>query len=123
MRSEQADSGYAPRMDDRDGRDQIREVPAWYVPLAWGVVMPTLVCLVGYLISVKSRPAAGVFLLLWPLASIAGMGFGALAQMRRLFRTSLPTSVVFLAGASIAVAFLVVQGALAVWLGVKIKGP
>lgn len=110
-------------MDDRAAENQADPVPASYVPLAWGVVLPTLVCLVGYLISVKSRPAAGVFLLLWPLASIAGMGFGSLAQMRRLFRTTLPTAVVFLAGASIAVAFLAVQGALAVWLGAKIKGP
>lgn len=110
-------------MDDRAEQKLTDPVPAWYVPLAWGFVLPTLVCLIGYLISVKSRTAAGYFLLLWPLTTIAGMGLGALAQMRRLFRTSLPTSIVFLAGACIGVAFLAVQGALAVWLGTKIKGP
>jgi hypothetical protein len=110
-------------MHDRAEQNQADPVPAWYVPLAWGVLLPTLVCLVGYLISVKSRTAAGYFLLLWPLATIAGMGFGSLAQMRRLFRTSLPTALVFLAGACIGVAFLAVQAALAVWLGSKIKGP
>lgn len=110
-------------MDDRAQHNVADPVPAWYIPLAWGVVLPTLVCLVGYLISTQSRTAAGYFLLLWPLATIGGMGFGALAQMRRLFRTSLPTGIVFLAGACIGVAFLAVQGALAVWLGSKINGP
>lgn len=95
--------------------------PAWWVPLAWGVVLPTLVCLVGYLIATRSRTAAGYFLLLWPLAAIVGMGFGSLAQMQRLFRTSMPTSLVFLTGAVFGVGFLAVQAALAVWFASTIK--
>jgi FtsH-binding integral membrane protein len=97
--------------------------PAWWVPLAWGVVLPTLVCLVGYLISTRSRSTAGYFLLLWPIAAIVGMGFGSLAQMQRLFRTAMPTAMVFLAGAALGVVFLTVQAGLAMWLGSTIRTP
>lgn len=96
--------------------------PPWWAPLAWGVALPTAVCMAGFLIAQASRPAAGYFLLLWPVATVAGMAVGCTAQLQRLARTTWATGMIFLAAAAFGVACLAVQAALAVWLGRALKG-
>lgn len=99
-------------------------IPPWWAPLAWGLALPTAVHAAGLAVLAFSRPAAGVVLILWPLATIAGMSLGGVALMRRLFRGSLPTAAVFLLTGLFALACLGVQAALAIRLGVAMRaGP
>lgn len=97
-------------------------VPAWWSPIVWGLVLPTAVHGVGLAVLVVSRPAAGVVLILWPLATIAGMSLGGVALMRRLFRGAMPTAAVFVLTGLFALACLGVQAALAIRLGQALRG-
>lgn len=103
-----------------DPNPKLEPVPVWWSPLAWGVVFPTAMCAAGVLFLPASRPVAGVFFIAWLFATVLGTGLGALAQLKRLFRTKMPTMQVVLVVACFAVACLAIQAGLAVWVASRI---
>jgi hypothetical protein len=95
-------------------------VPSWWSPLAWAVVLPSAMCAAGVVFLPASRPMAGIFFIAWLFATVLGTGLGSLAQLKRLFRTRMPTMQVALVVACFAVACLAIQAGLAVWVASRI---
>lgn len=112
-----------PSADADSGRDAARPtVPAWWVAPAWGVALPSTLCLIGAWIAGVNKEAAGWFLLLWPIATIGGMAMGCMALMQRLARSRMANMPMFLLTAMFGVLCLAVQGAMALWLGGVVRG-
>lgn len=108
---------------DASGEDRgIAAVPALWTPWAWGVALPSAVCLTGAWIAGVNRGAAGWFLLLWPIAAVGGMAMGCVALMQRLARSTMPNAPMFLIAAGFGVLCMVIQGAMALWLGGVVRG-
>lgn len=108
---------------DASGEDrEERAIPAIWTPWAWGVVLPSLVCLTGAWIAGMNKGAAGWFLLLWPIAAVGGMAMGCVALMQRLARSKMPNAQMFLIAAGFGVLCLIIQGAMALWLGGVVRG-